>query len=99
MTTTTRDRQPSEGQALVDFAPIDLESSAQRLTRFEQLARTIRAMPQAARAAHATELNELPGNDPWGRATLDWNFGREPTYGERVPNPKGDFWKLWEGKQ
>jgi len=36
-----------------------------------------------------------PRNDPWGRAG-GWNFGRKPTYGEQVPNPKGDFWHLYE---
>lgn len=59
MTTTTRDRQPSQDQAVVDLAPIDLESSAQRLTRFERLAHAMRTLPQAARTAHAIELNEL----------------------------------------
>ncbi len=46
----------------------------------------------------AWERNEedaLPTNDPWGRDG-GWNYGREPTYGEVVPNPKGDFWYRYE---
>ena len=37
-----------------------------------------------------------PMNDPWGRTPTQWNYGREPTYGEQVPNPKGDFWYRYE---
>lgn len=59
MTTRTRDRQPSEEQAVVDVAPIDLESSAQRLTRFQEVVRSMRALPVAARSDVAFELNEL----------------------------------------
>lgn len=46
-----------------------------------------------------SEDDPWPANDPWGRSPSDWNYGRDPTYGEKVPNPKGDFWKVWEGKQ
>jgi hypothetical protein len=45
---------------------------------------------------HGDEHLHLPTNDPWGRTSTQWNYGREPTYGEQVPNPKGDFWYRYE---
>lgn len=59
MTTRTRDTQPSEAQEVIDLAPVDLATSAQRLTRFDEIVRTMRSLPQAARTDLAAELNEL----------------------------------------